>query len=122
MANFPSLNPSSRTYTPGSYSIKQFTTASGASRRVLLGTAPVSASLELVFEYFSESDVKLILDHYDTQKGSFTGFALSSNLSADLASTTLTPAGNSWIYAEPPSVEYVAAGVYTASVSLVSVI
>lgn len=89
---------------------------------MLLGANPANATLSLTFQYFSESDVNLILAHYAAQKGSFEGFGLSSNISADLTATTLTPSGNSWIYDGPPEVEYISCGIYTVAVSLVSVL
>tara|TARA_R110000772_G_scaffold118560_1_gene224200 strand:- start:42 stop:410 length:369 start_codon:yes stop_codon:yes gene_type:complete len=122
MAAFPALNPSSRAYTPGSFPVARFTSASGAQNRVLLGASAVAAFLELSFAFFTEAEAKQILDHYAGEKGGYTGFALSANLSADLATITLTPSGNTWIYDEAPSVEYVADNVYNVTVSLVSVI
>jgi hypothetical protein len=69
MATFPSLEPASRQISFGDYPQLVYTGTSGATVRFLQGTDRVNQLLKLGFTYLSETQMYLILDHYNGQEG-----------------------------------------------------
>lgn len=105
MAAFPTLNPSSRTYTPGEYPHSPFTGMSGIQNRVRNSNVMVASQLRLTFVGITESQMLSILTHYQGQQGTFSSFGLPSAIwsgTDDPASYQLS--GYGWRYIEPPSV------------------
>tara|TARA_B100001142_G_C14347269_1_gene660555 strand:- start:3625 stop:3993 length:369 start_codon:yes stop_codon:yes gene_type:complete len=114
MADFPSLAPQSRTYTPGSYAVLRSTTLSGVETTVRKNNAAVNYRLRLTFTSGSTSQQKQIFSHYAIQNR-FQPFDLPSSV---LQGSALTfPSGYQWIYANPPAVAY-DPGVIKVSVEL----
>ena len=119
--NFPSLVPSSRSYSPGVFPERQFQSQNGAVVRVRYGNQRYSSSLSLTFANITDVNAALILQNYvdvmdDDNYAAFT----ASNVAAG-ASTGLVPwirETNSllkWKYASPPSVQSVKPGLSTVS-------
>ena len=103
MANFPSLAPQSRTYTPGSYAVLRSTTLSGVETTVRRNNAAVDYRLRLTFVSNSTSNQKTIFSHYAVQNR-FQPFDLPSLV---LEGSGLTfPPTYQWIYASTPTVSY----------------
>lgn len=122
MATFPSLKPSTRTYTPGEYPNTAFKAFNGIENRVRHSNAMLDASLRLTFTGISETKMLSILSHFNTQKGSYTSFDLPANIWSGLTNlTSLTPSGYLWRYASPPVVTDIINGYHTVEVSLVTV-
>lgn len=122
MANFPSLRPSVRTWTPAAPPMQTFTSQSGYEVRVRYGSVNVGSKLSLAFDNLLEADANSITAHYLGQQGSFTEFDLPSTLFAGMTdSSGITPSGSKWRYGAPPTVSYVAPGIASVSVELVSV-
>ena len=106
MATFPTLSPSSRTFTPGDYPHTPFTGMSGVQNRVRNSNVMLASQLRLRFVGITESQMLSILSHYQGQKGTFISFPLPSAV----WSGTSTPSdyqltGYGWRYIEPPMVE-----------------
>lgn len=105
MAAFPTLNPSSRTYSPGEYPHSPFTGMSGVQNRVRNSNVMVASQLRLAFVGITEAQMLSILAHYQGQLGSFQSFGLPSAIwsgTDDPANYQLS--GYGWRYIEPPSV------------------
>lgn len=122
MAAFPTLSPSSRTFTPGEYPHSPFTAWSGRQNRVRLSNVMLSSQLQLSFLAISEAEMLSILAHYRGQVGRFSSFPLPSDVfSGATTASDFTLSGYGWVYAEPPSVEDLPCGGHNVSLSLVSV-
>lgn len=122
VASFPSIKPSSRTWTPGAQPVQSFTALSGYEARVLLGPNPIGASLSLGFQNLTEAVFLQITNHYATAKGTYEIFDLPADVFAGMASYSgVTPSGYKWRYSGPPSIEWTAPGIGNASVSLLAV-
>jgi hypothetical protein len=122
VTSFPSIKPSSRSWTPGSQPVQSFTALSGYESRVLLGPNPIGATLSLGFQNLTETVFLQITSHYATAKGTYETFALPAELFAGMTNYAgVTPSGFEWRYTGPPTVEWTAPGIGNASVSLVAV-
>ncbi len=105
--SFPAINPTTRTWTPGTFGQSSFNAASGAEVRLLYGAVATGHGLSLN-------------THYRTVQGNFQTFALPSQAFAGMT-TAFSIGTNKFRYAEPPSVEAVKPGIYNVSVSLIAV-
>lgn len=122
VASFPSIKPSSRTWTPGAQPVQSFTALSGYEARVLLGPNPIGASLSLGFQNLTETVFLQITNHYATAKGTYGIFDLPADVFAGMSSYSgVTPSGYQWRYSGPPSIEWIAPGIGNATVSLLAV-
>lgn len=122
VAAFPSIKPSSRVWTPGSQPVQSFTALSGYEARVLLGSNPINAKLQLDFRNRMEAVLLQITAHYALAKGVYEVFDLPADVLAGMGNYgSVTPSGFKWRYAGPPSVDWVAPGIGNASVSLLAV-
>lgn len=122
VAAFPSLKPSVRSWTPGSYPTSTFNTLSGYESRVLLGAKAVGTRLSMAFSNLRESDLVKITDHHLLAKGSYDTFSLPREVFDGMTNYgKVTPSGFVWRYAAAPSVEWVAPGIGNVSVSLLAV-
>lgn len=122
VASFPSLKPSSRTWTPGTQPTQSFTALSGYEARVLLGPKPIGTAVSLGFQNLTEAQFLLITNHYATALGTYEVFDLPVEIFAGMTSYGgVTPSGYKWRYSAPPTVEWTAPGIGTVNVSLVAV-
>jgi hypothetical protein len=122
MAAFPTLTPSSRTWTPGEYPHSVYSAWSGVENRVRQSNAMLSSTLRLAFVGITEAQMLSILSHYQGELGTYTSFSLPSAIfggTADATDYTLT--GYSWRYAEAPSVEDLPCGGHNVELTLESV-
>ena len=62
--NFPSIKPSSRTFTPGMYPQTEFIAQNGAKTVIMYGDKQVDAKLTLNFTNISDSQAFAILENY----------------------------------------------------------
>ena len=114
MADFPSLTPQARTYTPGAFAAYSVNTVSGDHITVRRNNAAVDQRLTLFFVSNTVDDQNSIYTHYATQNR-FAPFNLPSSV---LSGANLAfPANYKFIYAGPPEVTY-DPGVITVSVEL----
>jgi hypothetical protein len=114
MADFPALNPQSRTYTPGTYAAVQIQTLSGDEVSVRRTNAAVNHTLRMSFISNSTDQQNEIFTHYSFHNR-FEPFDLPSIVL--LGSGLSFPSGYQWIYAGPPEVSY-DPGVITVFVEL----
>jgi len=124
---FPSIEPTSRSFTAPSWQTTTQTSQSGVITRRLWGSRPSRATLALQFNNISDANVSAILSAYNTAKGSVDSLTLPSILfnGADTTLTTwldasATGAGLLWCFTEgsTPQVESVAPGRSNVTVSL----
>ena len=114
MADFPSLIPQSRAYTPGSYAVLRTNTLSGNEISVRRNNAAFDHRLSFTFISGSVADQNTVFSHYAIHNR-FQPFDLPDSV---LSGSELTfPPNYQWIYAGPPEVSY-DPGVVTVSVEL----
>ena len=120
---YPTLTPSSRTWTPGDYANTAWVGMSGAESRVRNINAMQESALRLQYIGLSESDMLSFLTHYVNSSGSYGAFTLPSAAFSGVSSASdYTLSGYLWRYEESPTVEDLACDGHNVSVSLVSVI
>jgi hypothetical protein len=123
MANFPSIRPTARSYTPGQFPIKTYRSLAGATVKRVFGNRAYAHTIELQFENINDSNTKAILDHYYGQYGTYARFALPndtfSGMNSSLRGVLQNPSSILWEYAEAPQVESVFNGRSTVTVRLV---
>lgn len=122
MATFPSLKPSTRTFTPGRHPHSEISTLSGLQTRVRSSNVLLEQSLRLSFAALTEAEMLSIRNHYIGQQGRYLSFAIPSDL---LTGTTtpanFTPANYSWIYASRPTITDIGLQRYEVTVEMETV-
>ncbi len=108
MADFPSLIPQTRAYTPGSFAVHRISTLSGDEVAVRRNNGATNYSLSLTFSSGTVADQNAIFDHYAVQNR-FQPFDLPSAIT-DGGGFSF-PSGYKWIYAGPPEVAFSAGNV-----------
>ena len=123
MATFPTLTPSSRTFTPGRHPHSEISTLNGLQIRVMTSNVILEQQLRLTFLGLTEAEMLSIRSHYIGQQGRFLSFAIPSSLLSGMTTPAyFTPTGYSWIYAGAPQVEDIpCAQRYNVSIELVTV-
>lgn len=122
MATFPTLTPSSRSFTPGRHPHSEIRTLDGLQSRVRTSNVLLEQRLRLTFVALTETQMLSIRSHYVGQQGRFLSFGIpASLLSGMIAPASFTPTGYSWIYAGPPQVEDIGIQRYTVSVELITI-
>jgi hypothetical protein len=102
MATFPSLQPASRTYTPGITASSEFAVLDGYEASVRHSNASVAHLLSMTFLALTAAEKFNIISHYALH-GTFEPFDLPSSL---LTATNVTfPAGYLWRYLGPPQID-----------------
>ena len=106
MATFPTLTPSTRTFTPGRNPHSEIPTLSGLQTRVRTSNVVLEQRLRLSFAALTEAEMLSIRTHYIGQQGRFLSFAIPSSLLSGMTTpANFTPTGYSWIYGSAPQVE-----------------
>ena len=92
IVNFPSIKPTSRTYTPGRYPQVEFVAQNGAKSVLRYGDKKVDAKLTLGFTNITDSQADEILNLYDEVNSDydFIHFPSTSALAGIAAPPTLT--------------------------------
>jgi hypothetical protein len=123
MATFPTLTPSSRTFTPGRHPHSGISTLNGLQTRVMTSNAILDQQLRLTFIGLTEAEMLSIRSHYIGQQGRFLSFAIPSSLLSGMTTpASFTPTAASWIYGGAPQVEDIpCAQRYNVSIELVTV-
>ena len=123
MATFPTLTPSTRTFTPGRNPHSEIPTLSGLQTRVRTSNVVLEQRLRLSFAALTEAEMLSIQTHYIGQQGRFLSFAIPNSLLSGMsAPASFTPTGYSWIYGSAPQVEDIpCAQRYNVSLELVTV-
>ena len=105
MTTFPTLTPSSRTFTPGEYPHTPFNTISGWQNRVRHSNVMLASQVRLTFTAVTEASMLSILSHYQGQLGTFDSFDLPSAVWGGVTAADYQLANYLWRYKEPPTVE-----------------
>jgi hypothetical protein len=123
MATFPTLTPSSRTFTPGRHPHSEIPTLNGLQVRVMTSNVILEQQLRLTFVGLTEAQMLSVRSHYVGQQGRFFSFAIPSSLLSGMTTpANFTPTGYSWIYGSAPQVEDIPGTQrYTVSVELVTI-
>jgi len=122
VANFPSITPSARSWTPGRLPVQTLTSLAGYETRIQTGSIAVNQQLKLQFNNLSEAAGKSITDHFALAKGVYEQFDLPAAVFGGMSSYGhIKPSGNLWRYESAPSVEYGPNGRQSIEVSLVAV-
>lgn len=123
MATFPTLTPSSRTFTPGEFPHSVFAGMSGATSQVRNSNVMLSSQLRLTFVGITEVQMLTILSHYQDQRGGFQSFLLPTSIWSGVSTISdyqLTSYG--WVYTQPPTVtDAMCADAYDVELTLESV-
>ena len=85
---FPTLQPTGRTYDPGSYPVKTFKAQNGKEHRILYGSERTDVKLSLSYANVGDANAEQFLDHYDEVQGTFSTFDLPDNALAGWSSNT----------------------------------
>lgn len=122
MTIFPTLAPSSRTFTPGRHPHSGIPSMDGLQSRVRMSNTIIEQRLQLTFAALTEEQMLSIHSHYIDRQGRFLSFAIpNSLLSGMLTPASFTPTNGSWLYASSPQVEDVPGlNRYTVNVELVN--
>lgn len=125
---FPSLVPSTRTFDAGNWPVKTYKAQSGAEVRILYGNRRTNMTLSLEYKNITDTNAELFLNHFNEMLGTYYTFVLPLGAGAHTGWTgnadalRAGPYGNSWRYAEPPSINSVKRGISNVSVKLIGVI
>ena len=128
---FPSLVPSSRSFSPGNWPIKTFRSQDGSETRILYGTKRTGMTLDLSYKNITDANAELFLDDYVARKGTYNTFTLGDAAdeakggwegNADAIGNAYSTTGNQWRYAEAPKVTQVAKGISNVQVKLLGVL
>lgn len=125
---FPSVEPTSRSFTAPRWPTSGLTTQSGVTTRRLWGSRPSQAQLQLQFSNITDDNAALIVKAYNDAKGATTDLTLppaifngASTTLKGWLDTTSTGAGMLWFFTEePPTVESVAPNRSSVRVTLVA--
>ena len=118
---FPSLAPTSRSYSPGDWPVKRFESQSGAEIRILYGSQRVGATLELNYDNIADNEAQQFLTDYDGQFGTLRTFAVPSAVTTGTNVSMTAPPQTKWRYDAQPSVSSVRPGISSVRVTLVAV-
>ena len=122
---FPTLQPTSRDFSPGDWPIKRFNSQSGAEVRILYGSQRTNTKIDLGYDNISDANAQLFLDDYAAQIGTLRTFDLPDAVRTGwtgAAASIDAPAGAKWRYESEPSVKAVRPGRSSVTVNLVAVI
>jgi hypothetical protein len=125
---FPTIKPTSRSYSPGTYPSTDFESLDGTKTHLRFGNKRVNATLQLGFSNISDDEAALILDNYVEVNGEWNyvtfnrGFATSGMEPSDLYNYVRETGGSGlkWRYSAPPTVTSTFKGRSNVSCSFVA--
>lgn len=121
MADFPSLEPTSRVYTLGDTPQAVHEGVSGVGVRFRQGSDFVLQRLTLGYEYLTESEAQQLIDHFDGQEGSLIAFDLPSTIWTGYTTPPVNSSDYQWRYSRGFEVNLAAPLRYNVSVELETV-
>ena len=121
MADFPILEPDSRSYDLGNYALSEVPAAGGGMTRFSHSANFNTWSMQLSYVRLPEASMQLLRDHYATQNGDDYSFTLPAIIwRGQTSSTQLMLLSTLWKYAGPIEESHNSAGHYDASIPLVT--
>lgn len=119
---FPPIEPTTRSWSPGIRPQTIYTSLAGVEVRFSHGDRSVGQNLSLSFVNITNDQGKLIVDHYMQVGTTFNGFTLPATVFAGMDSYSYTnEPTNEWRYDGAPRVEYTVPGYQTITVDLIGV-
>ena len=128
--DFPALEPTARTFDPGSYPVRTFKAQNGSETRILYGSSRTEMKLSLTYANIPDTNAELFIAHYDDKQGSFKTFN-TANLGSDVvagwdgANSTIKKNPDNtakYRYESAPVITQVAKGRSTVTVNLIGVV
>ena len=120
---FPSLQPSSRSFTAGNIPVSVFRSISGKETRVVTGDTPSAHAIGLGFNNVDEAVANSVLSHWYAMQGTALAFKLPSDVWAGWIDYAVgSSADQLWRYSNPPEITAVSPAIMSISVQLVSVL
>lgn len=102
MADFPSIEPTERTYDLGEYAGSEAGTTSGATIRFSHATTPVGMKLTLSYSDLPDFQAETLREHYNDHNGGYRSFRLPAAIWAGHPNPWfLAPEQDRWIYDGP---------------------
>ncbi len=128
--NFPSLVPSTRSFSSGNWPVKSFKSQDGMEVRYLYGSKRTGRTLNLGYNAIPDLEAQKFIQHYESVKGTFQTFGLGSGDPAAKGGWggdnyyigSPGADGNDWRYTGPVQLTSVRPGVSNVQVSLVAVL
>ena len=121
MADFPSLEPTTRVFGLGDAPQLSHDSASGVGVRFVQGSDRVQQLLTLGYEYLTESEAKQIIDHFSDQQGSLIAFDLPSVIWSGYTTPPVSASDYQWRYSTALDVSIAAPLRYNVNVELVTI-
>lgn len=121
MADFPSLEPTTRVLGLGNTPQLFHDSDSGVGVRFVQGVDRVQQLLTLGYEYLAESEAKQIIDHFNDQQGSLIAFDLPSVIWSGYTTPPVSASDYQWRYSGAFDVSIAAPLRYNISVELVTI-
>ena len=124
---FPSIKPTSRSYTPGNYPSTNFESLDGTKTHIRYGNKRVNATLQLGFSGITDAQAALILANYEDVNSEWNyvtfdrGYGMAGVTDTDLLGYLKeATSGLKWRYSAPPSVTSIFPGTSNVSCSFVA--
>lgn len=119
MDAFPSLAPTTRTFTVGDVPRQLQSGLSGYTVGFRLGNRRVNQTLSLGFGYLTETQMNLIMTHYMSAKGSYDVFFLCQEIWGDYQTPPVPLLSDyAWRYAGTPAITDVGVDRFTVELDL----
>jgi hypothetical protein len=122
---FPSLVPSARQFSPGSWPVRTFKAQDGAEVRLLYGNRRTNMKLTLSYNNITDTQAESFLNHFYEVRGTYDTFTLPDATGNGWAGTpgalTAAISGNRWRYEEEPQISAVRPGVSSLNLTLIGV-
>lgn len=120
MANFPAVNPTRRSFTPGKYPTKRFDSISGAGTTRLYGSKAFNATLNLEF-LLDDTNTAAVLQSWHDSRGGAKILTLPATVFAGMTGPeNQIPSYLNWRWSDMPSVESLVPGRSRIRVTLVA--
>lgn len=120
MADFPTMEPDSRSYDFGTFAASEVAAAGGGMSRFMHSSLFSGLSLQLSYVRLSEATMQLLRDHYATQNGDGYSFALPAIIWRGHSSSSLIVSAETlWKYGGAIDEAHQGGGYYDATVPLV---
>jgi hypothetical protein len=122
MSIFPSIEPSTRVWSPGERPQSLYESLDGIEVRFVHGSRTTKQRLSLTFSNITEAQGKSITDHYAANGTTYGTFDLPAEVFAGQGSYGYTnESDNAWRYSAPPRVTYGRPGYQSVSIELLGV-
>jgi hypothetical protein len=120
MADFPSLEPDSRSYDLGTFAASEVAAAGGGMTRFSHGSLFSGLSMQLSYLRLPEASLQLLRDHYATQNGDAYSFVLPAIIwRGHTTSSQIVLISTLWKYVGAIGETHLGGGYFDATVPLV---